>query len=665
MSTENHVDATVPLRHRGLQLGLSPESHYSDSSLSPSPDSPSSISILSDREASSSPDINMLEFCLSEGSPVDNPHNTTLLQDNVFCGVSMNLNQTFIATPANDGVNFWNENLSLMSSQETTSEKYQTFSKNTECGSSSVVTSPDSAGRDSQLSSCEMSRRGSTENDCCSMSSGEMVIRSNSFCLADQSLLVISSLDESSISPAAGYPALPAESNLLSPTLPDVCEKSTERVVEEGQGHPCLGMTFTQAENWELPPEENDMETTNFFIELPSEKEGGLLMTFVYEISPTDGEKEAQFASAEGKTFMSTLSAMQDTDNDIHTSTPIQDIGNKIPSLPSFSESPCTGNTGRPGLHPAKQQQTSVTPKQRLVTGLPPSAIKVKKMEIKKFPKSDFSNVKSKVVTRTVHQMASQQKPSQGNVNSKHTEAHRGATVRTSPAKVRSSTAVVSASSKVVNDAQRRMNTGAAYLCETMIQPPGHTPGDGWDSRGSPPDHPSAANTHASAVQCSNINSETEQAASSQVAQHAGNETFCFSSLEKSPDRGGQTEPKSTPKKGVSNKIEVRSGSALGQDKPPGLKTRPRCSSESLSSSSRPSKEKRTTPRFSTSFTIPKDDLHLGQTKPGNLNCSPQKKQAKHTKATKGPAVNSSREVKKISLVVSMDIKNSATIISL
>ncbi|KAM7418081.1 hypothetical protein PAMA_017631 [Pampus argenteus] len=607
MSTEN--------LHRGLQLGLSPESPYGDSSLSPSPDSPSSISILSDREASSSPDIHMLEF--SEGSPpADNRHTTTLLQDNVFCGISMNLNQTFIATPVNDSVNFLYENMSLMSSRETTSEKCQTFSKNAGRGSSSVVTSPDSAGRESQLSSRETSRRGSTEKDCCSMSSGEMVIRSNSFCLADQSLLVYSSMDESSISPAAGYLALPAECKLLSPALPDVCEKSTERATEENPGHPCLGMTFTQAENLELPPEENDMETANFLLALPGQNEGGLLMTFVCETSPTGDGKEAQFASAEG-----TVSDIQDTGKDVYTSTPIQNIGNKTPSLPSFSDSPCAGNAGSPGLHPVKQHHTSVTPEQCLIAGLQPSPRKVKKMEMKKFSKTDFSNVKSKVVTRTGHQMATQHKQSQGNEHNKHNEAHTGATIRISPAKVRSS-AAVSAISKMVSDAQRRMNGGST------------------------PDYPSAANTHASAVQCSNASYETQQVATCKVAQHAGNETFCFSSLEKSPDKGDQTDPKPSLKKSVSNKTEVKSGSALGQDKSPGLKTRPRYSSESSSLSSRPPKEKRMTLRISASFTVPKDDVHLVQTKPGT--CSPQNKRAIQAKATKGPAEKSSREVKKI-----------------
>ncbi|XP_035525064.1 microtubule-associated tumor suppressor 1 homolog A isoform X1 [Morone saxatilis] len=637
MSSEQ-VEHTVLLAQRNLPVGVSAESHYSSLPLSPSPDSVSSISILSDRETNSSPDVNMLECCLSDGSPGDNPFSTTLPQGNVPCGVRTNLNQTFIATPVNGSVNFWNENLSLLSNHETGSEQYQTFSKNTEDGNNSAVISPDSAGRESQLGSCETSRRGSTENDCCSLSSGEMVMRSNSFCLEDQSLLLVSSLDESSISFTAGHPETPAESNLLSTTLLDFCEISTERVTEENAGHPCLGTTFTQAE---LPSEENDTAASISPVALPSESEGALLMTFVCETSPADCGKEAQFATAgaqllhfpgtftpeQGQTFVSTLSATQDTDKDIHTSTPIQYVGNKIPSLPSFSESPCTRNTGSPGRHPVQQQQISTSPKQRLVAGLPPSTSKVKKMEIKKFPKSDFSNVKSKVVTRNVHQVSlpgpnSQQKTSQVNVNNKHTDTHRGAAMRISPAKVRSSTAV-SPTSKMVNDALRQVNTGASNSGVTMIQSSGHTAVDGQGKRKeSLPYRHLAANKHASAVQSSN-ETETGHSDSSQAAaQHAGNQTFSFSSLEKSPDGSGPTDPKPTPKKGVSGKIEVKSGSALRPNKPPVLKMRPRCSSESSSS--------------------------------GNFSCSSQNKRAKRAEAANRSAENSTREVKKISLVAEL-----------
>lgn len=665
MSTDQ-VGSIVPLPHRGLQLEPPPESHYFNS---PSPDSSSSFFNLCDRGADGFSNINMLEeYSLNEGSLVDNPYNTTLPQGDVFSGVSMNLNQTFIATSGNGSMHFWNENFSLVGNQEDQSN--------------SLVTSPDSAGSESQVSSCEISRGGSSENSSYSLSSGEMIIRSNSFCLEDQSLLVVSSLDESSVSPAVGHPAFPVESNLLSTTLPDVCEKSTERIVEENLGHPCLGMTFIKTDNSLLT--EDNLTTSISLITLPNENEGGLLMTFVCDTSSENSGKEAKFASdtellphfpgaitpEQGKTFVSTLSAMQETDKDIHTSTPVQNTGNKIPSLPSFSESPCTGNTSSSGINPVKEQPISVTPKERFVAGLSPSASQAKKMEIKSVPKSDFGSIKSKVVTRTGHQIAVLSpalhlKPSHLSLNNKHTEANKGASIRTirnSPTKVQNSPKIVSVTTKMVSGAQRGINTGVANLGMTVIQSSAHTAVDRQDNIGaSPPDHP-ASNKHSSAIQCSNTSSEAEQVASSQVedassqvedasTQHAGNQTFCFSSLEKSPDRGGQMDPKLTPKNCLSDKIEVRSGSALGQDKPPSLKTRPRFSSEC--SSSRPPKEK----RISASFTIPKTDIHPGQTKAGNLNSSSQNKRAIQTDTSNRPTENSSRAVKKISLIVSMDLK--------
>ena len=679
MSTDE-VKGTVPVLRRGMQLGLSPKSHYSNSSMSPSPDSESSISNMSDREAGSSPDINMLECCLSEGSFVDNLDNNTLQQD-VFCDVSTNLNQTFIATPVNDSMNFWNTNSSVMSSQETELE-YHTFSMNTEDDTNTEMKSPDSAVRESHLSSYEISRRGSTENDWHSLSSCEMVMRSNSFCLEDQSLLIVSSLDGSSISPAAGHAAFPTESNLLSTTLPDVCEKSTEMVMGENAGHPCLGLTFTQADNWELSAEENDIATCNALVALPSEEEGCLFMTFVCEPSSADSGKEVHFSSVEaellahfpgaitpeqGKNFVSTLSAVQENYKDIKMSTPVQNIEDNTPRLPSFSESPCTENAISPGLHPVKQPTVSVTQKPRLVAGLSPSASKVNKLVIKKFPKSDFGFVKSKVVTRAVHQMevpgpASQHKPSQVNVTNKRTESHTAATFRISPAKIRNSTAVVSTTTQMVSDTQKRVNTGAASLGVKTIQSCGHNAVDGQDkSRVSPLDHRTAGNKHASVIQSSNGSSETEQATSCQgadaSAKHTDNQTFCFSSLENSPDQIGKTDPKPAPKKGMSNKIQVRSGSALGQGKPLFQKTQPRCSSESSMSSTRPPKEKRSILRVSTSFTTSKADKHLGQTKPGNLTCSSQRKRDAQADATKRTPENATRSLKKISLVVSVDVQ--------
>ncbi|KAJ4946075.1 hypothetical protein JOQ06_023750 [Pogonophryne albipinna] len=652
MSTDQ-VASTVPPPHREV---LSPESLYS-SSLSPSPDSHSSISNPSDREANSSP-----ECCLSDTSSLDNLYNTTLPKDPLLSDVSLNLNQTFIATPVNGSVNFWNDNLSLMSSHESESDKYHTFSENTEDGSSCAVMSPDSVG--SRLSSVDTSRRGSPENDFCSLSSGEMVIRTNSFCLEDHSLFV-SSLDESSMSLAAGHSTFPTESNLLS-TLPDVFEKSSEKVIEENMGHMCFGLTFTEDMQ---PSEENDMATSSPLVALPAENEGALLKTFVCEKSPANCGKEAQIAGAQkepllrftaaftpeqGDTFVHSPSVMQDTDHVIHTSTPVQSIGNMIPSPPSFSVSPCTENTGNPGHNPVKRQQNSAAPNHLV------AVTKVKKMEIKKFPKSDFSSIKSKIVTRNVHQLSvsgssSQLKPSQVNVNNKHTEAQRGATDSISPTNLRSSTAVVSTTTKVVNDAPRRMSTGAANSVAPQSSGPTATSGQG-QSGACPPGPNPSANKPASEV-CSNASFATEQATSCQAAEtataeHSGNQTFCFSSSGKSPDGSGQTDRKPIPKKGVLDQIKVAAGSAVGQAEPSVPKTRPRCSSESLSPSSRPPREKSATARFSASFTTPKAKIHLGQTRTGNLSSNSLNKQAIPTEAGNRPAKNSSREVKRISLVL-------------
>uniref|UniRef100_A0AAQ4QY14 Microtubule associated tumor suppressor 1a n=1 Tax=Gasterosteus aculeatus aculeatus TaxID=481459 RepID=A0AAQ4QY14_GASAC len=140
-------------------------------------------------------------------------------------------------------------------------------------------------------------------------------------------------------------------------------------------------------------------------------------------------------------------------------------------------------------------------------------------------------------------------------------------------------------------------------------------------------------NKHASAVQRSYPSSEAEQTASGRVAGAAAlrpaNQTLCFSSMRIKTNKRGQTDPKPTPKKGLLNKFDLRSGSASGEHKPPVLKMRTRCSSDSLSLSSRQS------------------DIHVGQTK-GNLSGSSLNKL---TETTNAPSKISPRDVKRISLV--------------
>ncbi|KAL3972687.1 ETS translocation variant 6/7 [Sarotherodon galilaeus] len=632
-------ESMVPPPHSDIKLILSSETRPSTSV---SPDSSSSISYMNVRGASSSADINVLEHRLSQGSPVDNLYNTTLTHGDVFFGVTPNLNETLIATPVNDGINFWKQNLSLMSNEDV-----EAFIRHRGDESNNTVMSQ---------SSCGASWRGSNENDCCSLSSGEMVMRSNSFCLEDQSLLLVSSLEESSISPAARRPESPAVSNLLSTTTLDVCNKPAERVPEENTGHPCLGATFIQADNKELLDEDNEMATSNCFVALPNGNERGLFTKFICETSPDYGKEanctraeaeplppfSAAFMPEQGKTFVSILSNTQEIDEGVCTSTPVQNTENQINGLLS---SPCIRNVSSPGLHPVKQQQISVTNKQCLDPGLPPTARKAKKIEMKRFPKPDFSHVKSKVITRDPQQSSvpgtvSQHKQSEVNLGNKRIESLRRTPNGTFPAKRKCSTTSDSATSKIFNDGQLEVDAGAANLGLTVTQSCEHTAVDGQGKSRETP-----------AGQCSKPSSQTEGPCSSQVsetsAQHACSQSS-FSSLEKSPGKSG---PKPTPKKGVSNKAVARSGSSLGRDKSSVFKTRPHCSSESSSSTSRTPKEKQTTLKFSPSFYITKADTHQRLTKAKNLSCSSKNKQAVQTEDVNGPTQNSSREVKKISLV--------------
>ncbi|XP_029918281.1 microtubule-associated tumor suppressor 1 homolog A isoform X2 [Myripristis murdjan] len=699
ISTENEFEtASGSLPHSSLQLTLSSGNHYN--SLSPhtgasSPDFSRSTTNLSDRDTSSPPDINMLEC--REDSPVGHFNTQTVITDtsifttspnnNTLSGVTMNLNQTFITTPVNCSVNFWNENMTVaMNASELGLEEGQSFSDDTRAKGYNTVTFQDSTERDSQLNSCETSRRGSSENDCCFLSSGEMVMRSNSFCLEDQTLPIISSLEESSFSSPMSSAALPAEVSLVTATLPDVCEGIQEQrspggITTENAGPPCLGITFIQADDYELPTESNDMATSSSDVALPSEDEGALLRTFVYETTPSDFGAVAlhsadsnpdasllscfpqTFTHEQGKTFIAR--DMKDAGKDVQTSTPVQSSGNRMLSLPSLSESPLAESAGTSAAHPPKQQQRSLTPKQRLVVRLPPSAKRLSKIEIKKFPKPDFSSVKSKIMTRPAQQQglsgpASQHKSSQVNVHSKQAQLHRRAPVDIAHAKVRSSTNVAFHTTKTASDIHRGKSTGAANLATTLIQSSEEhrnaavaadslsvslsTNEDGQEEkRASMLENFSAGTEHDSSASCCHARSKTEQAISNQVAaasaQHPGNQTFCFSSPGKTADRADQTDPKPSPAIRCLKKEDMCS-----------TRTRPRSLSENSSSSSRLPKEDIAISSASSSFTVPKTYIQLAQSKPGNLNCPAQNKQSRQAEARRA-AAETSREIRKISLV--------------
>lgn len=643
------VDCPHPLLHQDLQLGLASDDHSSQF-ISFSPDLAQNCISSSEREATVSSDVSMQACSLSKDSHLENIHSTSSLQGNLLCSVTRNLNQTFTGTPVDGSLHYWNANLTPTNNPEMGLEIKKAFGKNMDNGRNGNTMSPDSSGGESLTGLREASYRGSTDNGGCSLSSEEMVIRSNSFCLEDQSPLVLSSLEDSPMRLAAGCQALAAEFQLSEG------EKSPGIVCVEKTSHPGLGMTFTQAD---LTAVENKMATESL-VDLPSEKES-LFMTFVCEPSPEDLRKEAQFPSEpevlfstsvtpeQGKAVLPNPSIVERTNNNRHTSTPVQDIDNKMPSPPSFSGSPETGKAGNPELPPVEQQQTSAASKHEVAL-LPPSAGKIRKLQLKKFPKTDFSNIKSKVVTRNLPRMktgsVSECKPPKCNTDNEHVEGRTGGTTRISPAKAKG-TVLVSSTTKMIRKAQ--MGQGASNLGLTVMAPSGHSATDEQDNSGpEPPVENPPTDTYASAVQCRNASSETAHLVPCQMADaaahHAGNQTFCLSSREKSPDGSGQTDLKATMKKHASDKIKDRAGSALGQNKPSFFKTRLRCSSER--SPSQAPKEKKIHVKFSNSFCVPTLTKRRGDL------TAPQDKQAAQAEDKNGQE-KLRRGAKKISLFVS------------
>ncbi|XP_047208940.1 microtubule-associated tumor suppressor 1 homolog A isoform X3 [Girardinichthys multiradiatus] len=623
-----------------------------DGRFSTSPDS-DGISSLSEREARGSPYINT-DCCLNEHSPGGNSHTSTLPQD-LLSVVTSGMNEAFIVTPVNGDQNSWNTNFGFTHSRQTGSEMHESFCKHEEHAGKNDEICSESVGREGKLSLSDISCRRSNGNEFTSLSSGEMVVRSHSFCLEEQSLIAFSSLEDSSISPAASAVSVPSESNLQSAALPDVCKTSTERATTERMGHHSLGVTFTQANSMENLTEEEDIATFTSLVPLPCEGEGGLYMTFICE-TPIDQTKQPRSSGAEaellqqvseeltpelGKTFVSTMSGMQDTDDDVHTSTPVQCIGNKIPSLSFLS--PCIENVICPGFQLEKRQQTSVTSKGRQVASVTPSVCKVNKTELQKATKSELGAVKSKVLTRMLQHAAvpgtaKLRKSMQVN---KHSEVNKRTTFRIAASKVMSRCTGVPAVSKT-SDSNGQVNKRDASSGVTAKQLCG-------PAAASSPDHHPDVKEHVSVSQCSESSCEGTRGSTNQVseasAQHAAS-LSCASSAEKSSARNGQVDPKATPKKDVLNKIGVRSGSASGKDRPNVSMMRPCWSSEGLSSS-RPPKEKKAAQWATASFTVSHDDIVKTSTKAGNPKCPSWHK---HIEETNSPADNS-RGVKKISLV--------------
>ncbi|KAM9794977.1 microtubule-associated tumor suppressor 1 homolog A [Neosynchiropus ocellatus] len=574
VSAEAQADTVT---REDLKLGHFPRDHYSDLSLSPSPDSTSSILIQSDQESMISPDFSVQLSSHGESSPLDNQL-MSRLPDNVFCDSHSNLNQSFFSTPTGGTVGCWNANLCQVFDRGVSADA---LNQNTFGSPSSAVTYPDITEQGSEPGSCTSSRKASAENHC---SSGEMIIRTNSFCLADQSLPAMSSLEESLLSPLEGLQVLPEDSKMLSDILPQQSDPKDADF---------LGVTFIQEQNWGPQTENRDTSSDNNLVVMPSEDEGCLQRTFF--VSDTISANGNETPSAHGavspeqvKTFVSTAEATKDAENCIHTSTPVQNLGNQINDLPCFSESPCIGQQKNLRSAPNHLWQTSKP-------GLESGDAKGKETK-----KTNISKLKSKVLVKPTQRAAvatpaAKHKPMSVSATSRNSETSRGKITRSS--------------SKLagVSDPPRQMNTGPG---RTITGPTVST--DEAESS-------VALNECASSEQCVPAGSEAQQAATIQdpdsPALGPGNQTFCLSALEKSSDRSSQMEPKPNSKKSVLDRIKARQGSATGQDRPPVLKMRPRGSSES-SLLSRSTKEKKPQ-RLPGTFSFSKKDTHKSWAKAG------------------------------------------------
>ncbi|XP_077092193.1 microtubule-associated tumor suppressor 1 homolog A isoform X3 [Siphateles boraxobius] len=366
--------------HRSMNLTFSIEDKNGNNIACPSehsPDSMRSSSSLSCGSSESPPDVEM-----------EDRITCTATVETSFSKVVKSSGSTAVDF-AKSKIDNWNENMALLIMNP----------KNTECnerGSDrSSKNSPDSGERElSEVDSCVPSRRGSTEY-CCSVSSGEMVMRSNSFVLheTDQPLS-ISLIGESRTSLD-----ISSDLGVVSSMPPDVCKG----LVEVPQGEPKnLGLecTYIQPNNQTILIDERSLSIEKLECVTPVH----------YHKSNKDVQKMAcntggsnPSTPVEGKTVLLTAFEDLDISGNAQTSTPVQSESNKTFCLPSLSQSPLSKDecdSVSPMAHVISQQRDTASLKTK--TSLM-SASKSNKIEIKRFPKPNFSNIKSKIMSRATN----------------------------------------------------------------------------------------------------------------------------------------------------------------------------------------------------------------------------------------------------------------------
>lgn len=381
--------------HKSMNLTFSIEDKKGNNITCPSEHSPDSVrssSSWSCRSSDSPPDVDM-DDCFSDATSKETLKTTSstfTCTDTVTTAV-MKSNDV-VADCINSKIDNWNENMTFLIADPKTTT--------TECDKKDNASSHCGARELSEVDSYEPSRRGSSEN-CCSVSSSEMVMRSNSFILheTDQPLS-ISVLGESRASLD-----ISSDIGVVSGMLPDVCEGLREEhsaKLSTGESKN-MGLECTY-----IQPGNQTFLIEGDLIHLP-DIEKHECVTPVHQISSKDVQKLPCYAGGsghstpvEGKTVLLTASEDLDISGNAQTSTPVQSLSNKTFCLPSLSESPLQ-----------KDEGDSVSPMAQIINRLeadasqkPTSlmaASRSKKVEIKKFPKPNFSNIKSKIISRATN----------------------------------------------------------------------------------------------------------------------------------------------------------------------------------------------------------------------------------------------------------------------
>ncbi|XP_049339799.1 microtubule-associated tumor suppressor 1 homolog A isoform X2 [Astyanax mexicanus] len=354
----------------------------------PSPDSLRTNSSLSHGSTDSPDDMEMVEDCSSEENLV---RKVILQSENTAM-------MDFVKT---------DDNCNQQNDSNSKSSQTPIFCKPSKTrGSRSCL---DSAEQEVfVLNSVKISRCNS--ETCSSVSSGEMVLRNNSFIIHEsEPQLSVSLLDESS--------DIPSDVGMMPGSLPDVCEGLVNNMVSK---HQELGVTFIQPSNQTFIMEEEVFQLTPGSLVLHgSERKSSHLIPGVdradcvtpinWNKSNTEAKKFLSHTSgslhstpAEGRTFHLPNSEELDFSGNAQTSTPVQALSSKTFCVPTLSDSsPNKGgksDSGSPLEHVIKEKPvSSVLKKPRTPMTAPP---KMYKPENKRFAKPDFSNVKSKVVTR-------------------------------------------------------------------------------------------------------------------------------------------------------------------------------------------------------------------------------------------------------------------------